>query len=681
MTIAESIDIGLLRSPVPGEYVIEYSDNTHCAAGEWTPLFDVSPEFNTVPLAGSEDAQAYFSVRAILPTAASLSKQKPSEGHQRIIHDALTQCLVRTNILRPEMTPDTMVDIYRLSRSRAVVLVPDTNALSTGTLHWLLGAFAHTQVWLLPIVVSLIQVQTRDAMLKSCVNKREAKNLPKALRSRQLVNASLSLLERHRERYQVLEVDPQLLRYVRPAGNSSVDPDESDVLEDRLLLEAIHSALRATRSRAEKRVVTSDMLLARMLRAEGLPTLFLQSPTLPPGDIPCLRYEPLAKAFVGASLTDLLWELAHTFSTVRLVHNKMPIASFDTYWLGKTANDWAEERLFVSWEQAAMIAAVAPAPSAQDEGPDLRSYLDSPVLLDPIQTIPPISTPEPTDPDFKATPSEAKRRRLVFSSAPLPEVAFPQVVRLALALSSGSAPINEVVGRIPETTRPSLPIAHAAAEVLLRANFANLRDDHVLAGTQRLSELIEHLTAFDLDSASALWQVYRPYDLVIGILKRKGAIAAAETSTELGAEMNIKPAIEGADRLWRIPVYLGQAWSDEGQTLDGSSRPDAETVRDVFLRTFAQNEEDGLCSLATLLPAFCRELHCSPWFAQRTIPSLVTGDRLPEVAFQPSAGKRLSSRDQVVVIQNGEVRLQSSPIDRLDIGGRPVFTVLRGAAS
>ena len=40
-------------------------------------------------------------------------------------------------------------------------------------------------------------------------------NLPQALRSRALVNARLGLLERNNHRYQVLEMDPSLLRYMR----------------------------------------------------------------------------------------------------------------------------------------------------------------------------------------------------------------------------------------------------------------------------------------------------------------------------------------------------------------------------------------------------------------------------------------------------------------------------------
>jgi hypothetical protein len=665
---------GLLRSPVPGEYRIEYSDNTHSKKDEWTPLLTVVPELAPTPMVGSEEAQAYYSLRVIQSQIPS-DEKKAADAHarSRTILDALTQCLVRTNILRPEMTSEALVDVYQLSRARAVVLVPDTNALSTGTLHWLLEALNETQVWLLPVVVSLVQVQQRDALLKACVNKRDSKNLSKALRSRQLINASLSLLERHRERYQVLEVDPQLLRYVRPAGAGSSDPDEGDVLEDRLLIEAIHSALRATRSRAEKRVVTSDLLMARMLRAEGLRTLFLQTPSLPRGDIPCLRYEPLAKAFVGASLLHLLWELAHTFSSIRLVLNGESVVSLDAYWAAKTASDWADERMLISYRDEAVNAAAAP-PSKEmlEDTADLDLSASAEVQGGTV------ARREEADLPVRGTEEDLSTGS--FSRAPLPEVAFPQVVRLAAAVGGEGGTIDEIRARIAKENRPSADISRSAAEVLVRSSLVAL-GDMVLHPTEKLGQFLDALSKTDLDSASRIFSAYPAYRSVIEILGEAQAITVSGADRLLSSRLGAKPSREGNERLWRVAVYLGQAWSDGPDLRDGTSRPDQEVVRKVFLGVFDELAQDGLCALSELLPAFCRRLRISPWYAQQVIQTLVVEDRLSELSFQPSAGKRLNARDQVITLHHGEVRVVSSPIDRLDIGGRPVFTVLRGGAS
>jgi hypothetical protein len=665
---------GLLRMPVPGEYRIEYSDNTHSKKDEWTPLLTVVPELAPNPMVGSEEAQAFYSLRVIQSQIPIDEKKAADEhGRSRTILDAVTQCLVRTNILRPEMTSDTLVDVYHLSRSRAVVLIPDTNALSTGTLHWLLEALNETQVWLLPVVVSLVQIQQRDALLKACVNKRESKNLSKALRSRQLINASLSLLERHRERYQVLEVDPQLLRYVRPAGAGSSDPDEGDVLEDRLLMEAIHSALRATRSRAEKRVVTSDLLMARMLRAEGLRTLFLQTPSLPKGDISCLRYEPLAKTFVGASLLHLLWELAHTFSSIRLVLNGESVISLDAYWAAKTASDWAEERMLISYRDEAVSAAAAP-PSQEmlDDAADLDLAADTEVQGGSV------ARRKKTDIPIRGGEEEASTGS--FSRALLPEVAFPQVVRLAAAVGGEGGTIDDIRARIAKENRPSVDIARSAAEVLLRCSLVVL-SDMILRPTDKLGQFLDALSKTDLDLASRIFSEYPAYRSVIEILREAEAIAVSGADGLLSSRLGAKPSREGNERLWRTAVYLGQAWSDGPDLRDGTARPDQEVIRSVFLEIFEKLAQDGLCALSELLPAFCRRLRVSPWYAQQVIQTLVIEDRLSELSFQPSAGKRLNARDQVITLHHGEVRMVSSPIDRLDIGGRPVFTVLRGAAS
>ncbi len=222
---------------------IEYSDSTHCAQGSWTRLARVPFQYPDPPLVGSENAHGYYSISVAL------------EKKSHILEDTLAQVLLRCGILRPQFTRQTLNDLFSLAQSRAVVLVPDTNALSTGTLSWLLKILPDTHVWLLPVVISLIQVQQRHAQLKNLLNEKNRHkpgNIAVALRSRQMVNASLSLLERQRERYQILEVDPQLLRYVRPGGSAAGDHDQSDILEDRLLMEAIHAAIRATRSRAEK---------------------------------------------------------------------------------------------------------------------------------------------------------------------------------------------------------------------------------------------------------------------------------------------------------------------------------------------------------------------------------------------------------------------------------------------
>jgi hypothetical protein len=279
------------RSLPPGLFTISYNDNTHLEADDWILLLEVSVHHAMPPNLG-EESEKYYTVKCCIP----VSNQVTSDV-RRVIIDALSLSLCRSGLVDPIVNPTTYVQVGSLSRHDGIILVPDTNALYNGSVHWLLRTLRLSHVWILPFVVSLTQIQQRDSQLKSLVNSKRKQNLRQALRSRGLVNGTLGLLERYRDQYQVLELDPSLLRYMRPGGRGSVDPDESDVLEDRLLIEGVHTIFKSTRTRAVQRVVTSDVFLARVLHSEGIPTLFVSTRLLSDELVPCIHYDSIGKAF------------------------------------------------------------------------------------------------------------------------------------------------------------------------------------------------------------------------------------------------------------------------------------------------------------------------------------------------------------------------------------------------
>lgn len=630
LTAGETVRI--LRDLRPGEYIVEYTDSTHLSTNTWNRLLRIEQSTPPGGRAAFEEADPFYTLTVATGDDAG-EKQTRELG---TLNDALAQALVRNGILRPVISPEGIYDIFQLTKRGAVVLVPDTNALSTGVLHWLLRVLAGTQIWLLPVVISLTQVQQRDAVLKGMVGAEKRNNLRQAVRSRTLINASLGLLERYRERYQVLEVDPQLLRYVRPAGRASGDPDEGDVLEDRLLVEAIHDVFRATRSRTEKRVVTSDVLLARILHAEGIPTLFLQTPTLPEGPIPCLFYEPLAKAFLGASLIHLLWDLAHSFGTVRLQDGAgREVLELQTYWPAKTAMEWFQERLMVCY------------PSIKDA--ERQAGIQTP-------------------------PAPAAGR---YSTSALPEASFVQVLRLGGALLEGPGTLTSLLTRIPEGARPGEQVARMAMELLLRAGFVRIIDGEQLVETEDLRLLDRTLVAENLDEANNIWARFPPYGALLSALRKKDGLERGALPAILEPALGKRPSKEACERFLRVPVYLGQAWTDSGLLRDGTARPSDDIATEHFSRLFEEKARDGLCPVANLLPELCRLLRISPWAASGQIRRLVQEDRFSDLSFQPAAGKRIVSRDQVVTGSLGGVRIVSIPMDRIEIGGRPVFTVSR----
>jgi hypothetical protein len=263
-----------------GSYSIEYLDTTH-SGGVWRELvaLTISPR----PSAASAiEAHARYDLRV---SAAQVGTSATAQADVRQIHDALSQALMRLGLIEPVISASALRDLIAIKERRAVTLVPDTNALANGTMHWLVRALAPAQVWMLPAAISLTTAQRQDEHLKSILRNPRPGALRRALRARSLVNGMLGFLRRHEDQYQVIEVEPQLLRYFAPHGGGS-DPDEGDVLEDRLFIEAVQSYFRTTRSRGERRVVTSDTFLTRVLAAEGVPVLSLGVPVCPVTPLP-----------------------------------------------------------------------------------------------------------------------------------------------------------------------------------------------------------------------------------------------------------------------------------------------------------------------------------------------------------------------------------------------------------
>ncbi len=265
----------------------------------------------------------------------------------------------------------------------------------------------------------------------------------------------------------------------------------------------------------------------------------------------------------------------------------------------------------------------------------------------------------------------------VFSKAVLLEVSFPQVLRVANAVALTPTSLVEVMGAIHEASRPSPEIGRLAAEMLLRAGLIDVADGNI-SGTAALPRLLDALDARNLDAASEVWQSYAPYMTVLSIL-RSQAVVELKNSHSILSQTADHGSREGNDRLWRIPVYLGQAWNDDGLLRDGSARPHKEATRVAVLALFNDFQNDGLCPVRELLPRLCRDLRMSPWIASRIIQELVEAGMLPELSFQPSAGGKIVARDQIVFRENGEIQTAAVAMDRLEVSRRPVFTISKAS--
>lgn len=697
-----------LHSVPAGRYSLEYTDSTHLKDGAWVGLGHLDIRAHPIDIATDESEQFF----TFTPAISGLPQDsKPNDV--RIVTDVLSLALGRLGLITPNITPELRAELLKLDDEDGVVIVPDTNALHNGALHWLLRALRRPSVWILPVVASLTTIQNRDAILKGHVNKRSIANLSPSLRSRGLVNAALGLLQRNRGRCQVVEIDPSLLRYQKMGSSKGPDPDQSDVLEDRLIIEAIHSVLRSMRSRTSRRVVTSDVNIARVLEAEGIETLFVPTIQLDDNPVDCLRYDPLARGFVGAPLRALLWELAHVFSSVRLRDDAVIQVQLDCYWPGKSPSEWTTERLEMQLADAGPVEATV-APDPLSSRPDERAEQDGataiaqPVPLasgelkaetatDIVSEADQIAEPpepsgagaiehaagEPVDSDGVTNGGPPPRVLLVVKtrrparptaiSTMLPRASFPQILRLlgsARQLGRGTAEAI-TAGLTQESI--TVDTARRGIEILRRAKLVSQNGDMFQASPD--AEAVNAaLAAEDLDLISALMERFEPYRVFRSLLQERGRIPREAAGPLIMDTLGGVGSYEAA-RLPRFHSLLGQAWTNSDMIIDGSRRLTDRDATDAFEQAFADTAQVGIAKVHDLLRSYCESTSTSPWAAKRQIGKFVAENLLEGYVFQSAAGGKPITRDEIVSGSLDQLDVTPVIVDRLTLGSRPVFTI------
>lgn len=674
-----------------GSYYIDYTDSTHLQPDEWIRLAEIEVRSARVPLEDSQSDQ-FFTVRKLIgdlpgkPVAggnprAGSDKGDPAADYARrirVIEDTLSLAIGRVGLIAPEVSAELLEDLLRLDEQDGVVIVPDTNALHNGAVHWLLRILQRPAVWLMPVVASLTTIQTRDATVKGLVNKGKISNLGQALRSRGLVNGSLGLFERNKGRCQVVEIDPSLLRYQKLASSTGADPDQSDVLEDRLIIEAIHGVLRSMRSRTARRVVTSDVNIARVLAAEGVETLFVPTISMPDTPVACLRFDALARGFIGAPLRVVLWELAHAFGSVRLRQGEEECVRLDCYWPNKTPSDWRSEALQCHFSNE-VFASESPQP-IQDHGANDGSNCPVEAELNGDNgSVPgPIVDNSKPDPMVPASSKSKVAPRLpVPIVSNLPRASLPQMFRLlgvAKRLGGGTAEL--LAGELradpisPEMARRPLEILRRTGLVVQNA------DRYVPQPDADVADLA--LGNGDLDALSALFERFEPYKAFRLALQESTRVRRDEVGSLVKSLIGPAGTAE-AERLPRYHVLLGQAWTDGDWIVDGSCRPTDRDSTDSFEDAFRQTESVGIAKVQDILLKYCESTKMSPWAAKRQIESFVASKMLPGFSFQPAAGGKPVTKDEIIVGSLDDLRTEPVIVDRIFLGEQPIFTIERAS--
>ncbi|MBM3095688.1 hypothetical protein GFB56_33810 [Ensifer sp. T173] len=638
-----------------GIFSLKYNDGTHLDPEDWRDLLRISVEGS---LDGGIDSERSFKIQLSLDAKFSQNEQTKKRS-LHVLTDAITLSAMRSGIIGPVLSADTAAQLNDLKSSRGIVLIPDTNSLYNGTLHWLLNVLRESTLWILPFVMSITQMQSREAALKAMLRTKKDGNIGQSLRSRAFVNAGLGLLERNNHRYQVLELDPSLLRYMKMPDKNGFDSDDSEVLEDRLLIEGIHAILRSTRTRAKQMVVTSDVTLSRILSAEGIANLCLPIPTLT-GPVSNIRYDPWARTFVGTTIGGLLWDLAHTFGSVRLDDSDGERVRLSCYWPGKIAHGWQSEQLMVTWPDKP--APVEPSGESGDSG-------QPQIEIEVARSAEKSSEDEPN-----AAPS-ANGAAAALSEAAVPQASLPLVLRLAGAVYSlGGGGLEELVQSIT-TQQPAKGNATRGYEVLRRAKLVNFEENRIVS-REELDELESHLRAGDLDSISKQFENYEAYNVVLKALQRDGQLSRTAVNDLLEEALKSPVAQEASVRLVRYHILLGQAWTDGKVWRDGSNRPYVDEYFAGFGESFDDVAHDNIAKVSDFLPSFCRRMRMSPWAATQAAQSYIKA-LSSAYSLQYAAGGKPTGTDKILSGSLLDVVESIVPLDRIEIGGRPVLTLGR----
>lgn len=661
------------RELAAGNWKISYSDETHLKPNQWRSLLDISVNSPSLP---SDESERSFSIKL------ALDEEFTGKGRERFasaVRDAISLSATRVGLLSPLVSGKTASQLLELRQAKGVVFIPDTNSLYNGTLLWLLNVLKESTVWILPFVMSLTQMQAREASLKAMLKNGKDTNLGQAFRSRAMVNAGLGFLERNQHRYQVMELDPSLLRYMRTAGKGGFDQDDGEVLEDRLLIEGVHSVLRSTRTRAKQLVVTSDVLLSRVLSAEGIQNVCLPIPQIGDGELPSFRYDAWASSYAGTSVRGLLWDLAHTFGTVRISSDKQKIISFSCYWPGKLPQDWTDEHLDVRTIEAGKSSggdkSEAASPNARGEAKTVAIHRSGDDEMERATTMAAERSSPPKRTSIAHLRS-SEANSLTFSDAAVPQSSLPLALRLAAVIYATSRiTLKDLLEKIPAPERPAAGNAQRALEVLRRSQLIDF-DGVTISARSELDALDGNLRRGDLDAVSRQFLNFPAYKVVLDHLREHGELSRDAVRSVLAKGLRAEVAQEASVRLVRYHVLLGQCWSDRASWRDGSNRPDEQTFIRAFGEVYDRVAHDNIARIAEFLPVLCRDLRLSPWAASLYVQqhARLLSDSF---SFGFAVGGKPSSVDLVIAGSLMEFEEVPVPLDRIDVGGRPALTLER----
>lgn len=323
--------------------------------------FRVEPRLSDTPaeVAAATSDSSGFSGHASLASAMRVDFATCKDARiNEALRDAdatLAGCLVRAGLLRPVFDSDT---ISELAESHGAILVPDTNAILYGSLHYICRHFnEHIGYVAVPEDVEQ-EIRKKTTVFKELVDKILLENRTMTTRPAASKDLDLFGLRPFAQNALIalaagtLPVEYEILP-IRASSLKSAGGDEE-------IIRTVVEGLKRRSITAKAFLLTQDYNMARFCHIRGLHVIFCRRPdvngTSPPYSI---RYDYRSNKLSIIDVADFLWELAYAFNTIRIeAEDGSVAATLESHARGISYSDWLARRMTLTISKKPITAPI-----------------------------------------------------------------------------------------------------------------------------------------------------------------------------------------------------------------------------------------------------------------------------------------------------------------------------------
>ena len=311
--------------PFWGDWEVSYTDGTHLQPNEYVKLGDITID------ASEQTARGYpilpFTFRPVTNKQIECRFSELPQGEEQagraktLIRDQLTDSMLRTGLLRPElclMEEQTIEMAFqevmsKLSEHGYLILVVDTSALRRAVTSFLHKTLPNVLIWTVVPVFVMTEVQRQAQELKNIWRKITEGAGPHpgkcdVIEKRPQVS-TISRELNHIRQWRPVEMLTTLSEHLGQSnGNSNID---------RLIIESVKNLKRDRGLHQGVYLLTGDKDMASLATLEDQGSLHIGVPPLP-SEISSVRYDSYNDRFVLTPIHYLLWDLTQVFSRIRL---------------------------------------------------------------------------------------------------------------------------------------------------------------------------------------------------------------------------------------------------------------------------------------------------------------------------------------------------------------------------